>query len=508
MLKSLEPTDSCLSNSFMNLIYQLKERAKMHPERTALIDQTREISYVELYQEVSSGAQFLLDRGLVKGDCLLVVEPISIDLYIHLLSAFHTGITVMLIDPAAGKKVIQHSLSLHQVVGFIGSPKAHLLRLAIPEIRKIRHTFHTSSWVPFSKQWKTNKTVVPEPTEVKADTPALITFTSGSTGMPKAACRTHGFLIAQHAALSSALDFREGEVDLITLPVFAIANLASGMTSIIADTDLRKPAEADSAAILAQCKLHKITRCAASPAFFHKLYCDKSLDGLETIYTGGAPVFLQMLDAIQQEYPDLGIVTVYGSTEAEPISHVAWNEVTPEDHQAMKDGKGLLVGNPVPETKVMIYQPAEDGIGQITVTGDHVLKGYLNGIGDEETKIAHEGEIWHLTGDMGYLDNDGRLWLMGRESAVFQIDEKIIYPFGIECAVMQHPKIDRCAVVQYQGRSLLCLERSDCDLVKLKQDFPEYGYLEFIQVERVPIDRRHNAKVDYPVLYSMLDTIS
>ena len=490
----------------MNLIHQLEERATMHPDRTALIDKNRVISYSKLYQEVANGAHFLKSNGLQKGDCILIIEPISIDLYIHLLSAFHAGMTVMLIDPSVGKKVIQHNLTLHQVDGFIGSPKAHLLRLIIPKIRQIHHIFHTTKWMPLSKKWNTNTSGqdLPQPTQVNKDTPALITFTSGSTGMPKAACRTHGFLTAQHTALSSALAFEEGAVDLITLPVFAIANLASGMTSVIANTDLRVPAQADSAAIREQCLTHNITRCAASPAFFQKLHQDHCLDELKTIYTGGAPVFPHLLDNIQRNHPELGIITVYGSTEAEPISHIAWNEITEKDHQAMKNGKGLLVGEPVPETKVMIHQPAEDGIGQITVTGEHVLKGYLNGIGDDETKISHKGDIWHLTGDMGYLDTMGRLWLMGRESAVFQIGERMIYPFGIECAVMQHPMVHRCAVVQHNDRHLLCLE-GDGDLEAKEQDFSEYDYLEFTQVNQIPMDRRHNAKIDYPALHSMLD---
>ena len=107
--------------------------------------------------------------------------------------------------------------------------------------------------------------------DVPDDEPALVTFTSGSTGVPKAAVRTHGFLMAQHRALEKALEFAEGETDLITLPVFVLANLASGLTSVLADTDLRAPGKADAAAIREQCRRHGVTRCAASPAFFEAL---------------------------------------------------------------------------------------------------------------------------------------------------------------------------------------------------------------------------------------------
>ena len=495
----------------MNLVNQLARRASKHPRRLALVESGREISYGDLYANVRAGSQLLIDEGLKKGDCILILQPISIDLYIQLLAVLNAGMCVMFIDPSAGKEMMQHSLGLRQPDGLIGVAKAHLLRLNLPRIQKIKKKFHTTKWVPFSKKWNPPilpKAAIEEPAEVNHDTPALITFTSGSTGMPKATCRTHGFLLAQHAALSESLDYKDGEIDLITLPIFAIANLASGMTSVIANTDLRYPAKANSKAINKQCLEHQVTRCAASPAFFQKLHTDKMLPKFDTIYTGGAPVFPHLIDDIQRAHPELNIVTVYGSTEAEPISHITWEEVSESDHEAMRHGKGLLVGRPVSATKTMIYQPHKDGIGQIAVTGDHVLKGYLNGKGNEETKINHDGEIWHLTGDMGYFDSQHRLWLMGRESAIFHIDERFIYPFGIECAVMHHNLVRRCAVIQHKGKNLLCLETAEDKLDSVRQEYPQYHFLEFIYLEKIPMDTRHNAKVNYPSLASKLDQIT
>ena len=496
----------------MNLIKQLEQRSQEHPERIALIDVAGELSYGELYAEVCHGSEFLRQQGFKLGDCILIVEPINIGLYIRLLSIFHAGMTAIIIDPSTKKSALRSSLQLSVPDGFIGSAKAHLLRVTIPEIRKIKRCINTSGFVPLSKRWKSNKKEkrVTEPSAVGLDHPALITFTSGSTGMPKAACRSHGFLLAQHEALAESLDFKAGEVDLITLPIFAIANLASGMTSVIADTDLRYPAQADPVKINAQCREHKVTRCAASPAFFRKLFEDGIFPLFRTIYTGGAPVFPHLIDAIQSKYPDLNIVTVYGSTEAEPISHIAWDEVSEADHVAMKRGEGLLVGTAVSATDLMICESDfSDTIGEIAVAGDHVLKGYLHGKGDAETKFQKDGEIWHRTGDMGYLDKENRLWLMGRTSAVFKVGDRVVYPFSIECAVLHHHLVERCAVVEHGGKFLLCLELNGQGqgLEQVKADFAEYEYLEIIQLETVPMDKRHNAKVDYPELEKILSRL-
>ncbi len=483
---------------------EIQDHAEEHPDRIALIESGGEISYKDLYDEVCSGGALLRSNGLQNKNCILILEPISIKLYIHLLSVFHAGMTAMIVDPSVGKKVLSNCLNICKPDGYIASPKAHILRLTNPSIRNIKKHFHTRGFVPFSKRWQSNRSKI-EPETVNSTHPALITFTSGSTGIPKAACRTHGFLLAQHKALAEALDFRSGEIDLITLPIFAIANLASGMTSVIADTDLRFPALAHSQTIHRQCSTHQVTRSAASPAFFQKLHTDEELPAFKTIYTGGAPVFPNLIDAIQKAQPELEIVTVYGSTEAEPISHVSWKDLSEADHQAMRNGTGLLVGKPVTTTEVMICESLfDDTIGEIAVTGDHVLKGYLNGKGDEETKFTHDGKTWHRTGDIGYLDDEQRLWLMGRVSAVFEVENGPVYPFGIECAVMHHPQVERCAVISYQGTPLLCLELSQGNVSDIVADLIDYHFLKFIQLDHIPMDKRHNAKVHYPELNQIL----
>jgi len=516
----------------MNLVNYLADRAEKHPGRIALIEQPGSnavsISYVDLYAKVCDGAAQLKRLGLQSGDTVLILQPISIDLYISLLSVFHAGLTAMFIDPSAGKSMIRNSLALHPPQGFIGIAKAHLLRLTIPEIRNIPHHFHSSAWVPFSTKWRPQFAPLTSPSETTPETPALITFTSGSTGMPKAACRTHGFLLAQHAALAESLHYQEGEVDLITLPIFGLANLASGLTSVIADTDLRVPADATSENVYVQCGTHAVTRCAASPAFFAKLLADNRFPSFKAIYTGGAPVFPDLLKRIETAHPDLKIVTVFGSTEAEPIAHSFWHETPDADRKLMASGKGLLVGKAVEATQLRIIPdrngelitpltttqfddlelPVEE-VGEIVVTGDHVLKGYLNGKGDEETKFKVDGNVWHRTGDAAWRDTQDRIWLVGRCSAAIHRDEQVIYPFGIECAAQLRPEITRSALIEHQSQVTLVVELAEPSTdkqalsIELLQQFPDVEQVTFVTA--IPVDKRHNAKIDYPRLHSTLD---
>ena len=249
------------------------------------------------------------------------------------------------------------------------------------------------------------------------------------------------------------------------------------------------------------------------------------LPPFKTIYTGGAPVFPQRLDEITLAYPEMTLVTVFGSTEAEPIAHISWHDVTAKQREAMLTGGGLLVGKPVESTQLLII-PDQTGkaidpmtekelqhisltsgeIGEIIVSGEHVLKGYLRGIGDAENKIQVEGNVWHRTGDTARQDEDGHIWLMGRCSATIQHpDSSTIYPFAIECVAMSHPDVERCALVLHRHKVTLFVEGDGCDetceniLTSLKNPHIET----VLFTPHIPVDKRHHAKVDYVALRKM-----
>ena len=143
---------------------------------------------------------------------------------------------------------------------------------------------------------------------------------------------------------------------------------------------------------------------AMPPAFFEAmLEKPGSLASLRRIATGGAPVFPPLLERLATAAPQAEVFAVYGSTEAEPIAHIERGEISAEDRDRMRRGGGLLVGEAVPEIELRIIadcwgdpiQPlgnlgaleeicaADDQIGEIVVSGDHVLQGYLGGIGDD-----------------------------------------------------------------------------------------------------------------------------
>jgi olefin beta-lactone synthetase len=521
----------------MNIAEVLCSRAKVQPAAPAIIDvhrgKTRTLSFGELETESQRVAALLAEAGVRAGDGILVFHPMAAELYTALIGAFRIGAVPMFLDPSAGREHIARCCDLWSPKALVASAKAHVLRFTSHALRRIPLKFSIGMRVPGAVSWGDALSTAPLlMADCRADSPALVTFTSGSTGTPKAAVRTHGFLLEQHRVLKDSLRLSAGELDLTTLPIFVLANLGSGVCSLIPDADLRRPGMIQAEPIVRQIQIHRPSRTAASPAFLERLvnFCQERkirLTEFRNIFVGGAPVFPNLLKDIRGIAPHAVLTAVYGSTEAEPIAEIADTDIADSDFEAMIHGRGLLAGKPIANINLAVIRDhwnsplcpftteqflssrmPVDQPGEIVVSGAHVLSGYLNGRGDSETKFDVDGVRWHRTGDAGYLDSRGRLWLLGRCDARIEDQAGALFPFAVECAAQQVPGVRRVAVVSHQSRRLLAVEL-DCGsnsevLERLRIEIAWAKIDVFKVLDKIPVDKRHNAKVNYPELRALL----
>lgn len=519
----------------MNIASVLEEQARRVGARAAIVERGQTITFGALDRAAAAAASGMTAAGVTAGMRVLVFSPMSIGLYTTLIGLFRLGAVAVFVDPSAGRERLTRCIERVRPGAFVAVPRAHWLRLTTPVIRAIPIKVSIGGRVPGARRISTDgRGAATEMAPCSDDSPAIITFTSGSTGEPKAAVRTHGFLVAQHRALAESLALAPGDIDLCTLPIFLLANLASGVTSVIPDADLRSPGAIDAAPVVAQIAATGATRTVASPAFLERLATHLAstqgrLDSVRRIDTGGAPVFPTLLDRLAAVAPNAKIAAVYGSTEAEPIAKIDRREIIADDRLAMAGGAGLLAGTPVPSIRVLIVPdrwgrpvgPFDEGAlergalaagaaGEIVVSGGHVLPGYLDGDGDGDTKIHAGHRVWHRTGDAGYLDLHGRLWLLGRCSAKLDDDRGIVYPFAVECAASEIDGVVRTALVMHHGRRVLAAQISEhsTGVVAALLERLAWAHLDdVIVVDRIPVDRRHNAKVEYPALMQLLDRV-
>jgi olefin beta-lactone synthetase len=532
----------------MNIATLLRNQATARPDATALIDargpSVRRLTFAELDDASARVAGFLTaGLGLKAGARVLVLQPMSADLYIILAALFRAGLTAVFLDPGAGVAHVDQCCRMIPPDALIGIPKAHLLRLVSPALRAIPRAVSTGGWLPFSTRFDQYRGFAPAPeAAVDPKTPALLTFTSGSTGAPKAAVRSHGFLLAQHRALQAVLPPEAGDVHLSTMPVVLLTALASGATAVIPGIDLARPGRVDGAKALRQITTFGVTTISASPAFLERLVrAAGAMPGaaagatasaeaplhVRRIATGGAPVFPGLLRGLQRLAPGARLLPVYGSTEAEPIACTDASAITEQDWAAMQNGAGLLAGPPVADLDLLILPdrwgepvaPLSEAAlresalpsgapGEIVVSGPHVLQGYYQGQGDAQAKIRTESGVWHRTGDAGYLDPHGRLWLLGRCAARVTDTHGTLYPFAVEAAASCCAWVARSALVAQGGNRLLVVEPlrppAPAEVEELRGQLAWAAIDEVRLVRQIPTDRRHNAKVDYPRLYRLL----
>lgn len=491
--------------------------AAKYPDRVAIIDKKGQITFSELEQQVKNTASYFSKKGIHQGDRVLVFVPMGVDLYRIVLALFEIGAAAVFLDEWVNKKRMEECCKVAQCHAFIGIPKARFLAFFSSELRRI--PIHLGT-----KYISGLENTLPGPS-VKSEDTALITFTTGSTGIPKAANRTHGFLREQFKVLVGEINPLPGEVSIPALPIVLLINLATGCTSLIADFKSSKPELMDANKNLDQINFYKVNSIIASPFFIKQLAkcaINKKiqLPLLRKIFTGGAPVFPSEAKMYCEAFPKVEIEIVYGSTEAEPISAIKADELIKENSLT----KGLNVGKPDRNAQVEIIQLhdgiiecvndtafqklvlPEEAIGEIIVSGPHVLDAYFNNENAlKRNKIFVESQCWHRTGDSGFMNN-GNLFLTGRCNALIFLDDKIISPFVYEGYFQTIPGIEIGTILK-KDKEIIAVIECDPDankeeittrLKKIKAPLVPFATIAWIS--KMPRDPRHHSKIDYEKL--------
>ncbi|TAE08878.1 MAG: AMP-dependent synthetase [Bacteroidetes bacterium] len=523
-----------LENAPFNIVDLFYEQARANPAKTALIDKDNHvISFGELEQQITETAQYFWHKGIRQGDRVLVFVPMSIDLYRTVLALFRIGATSVFLDEWVSMARLEVCCQVAQCKAFIGIWKARLIGYFSKELRKIPIWLGTG----YRKVGKQASGQYDNFQLTHENDIALLTFTTGTTGTPKAAKRTHGFLKAQLEALVGKLEPRFDDVDMPVLPIVLLINLATGTPSVIANFKASKPNSLKPARLLAQIEQHQVNRIIASP-FVIKALAQYALDKqlacptLRKIFTGGAPVFPTEAQLYTKAFPTARIEIVYGSTEAEPISGCLAQDCHVDNPLQKEENtyKGLYVGEVASSATVKIIKITDSPIavqseaeleamelpagevGEIIVAGKHVLREYFN---NEEAllrnKIFIDGVCWHRTGDSGFWVEGwkgGReLYLMGRCNAIIRQGGKAFFPFVFEHYFQQIQGVVMGTILEAKGEIAACVELAypaekgtiETQILALPAPIDKIHFL-----AKMPRDLRHNSRIDYQALSKLL----
>ena len=503
-----------------NVTSLLDTAARRVPQRAALCTRSHSVTFSQLQQNVCQCANLLSRRGLHHGDRVIIMIPMSPALYTALLAVIRCGATAVFVDPWISMRRIAAFAAFADPSGFIGVPKSHLLRLLNPRLATLALTASTGPapfGLParFSLKAATKESADHAMAPVTPDESALITFTTGSSGTPKGANRTHRFLLAQHHALCNELDYRDNDVDMPMFPVFALRNLAAGITSVIPEIDFKKVSDANPQRLLQQIVQNKVTIVTASPPLLDALAALPEPPPLRRIITGGAPIRSTQLNAWQKAFPDTHIEIVYGSTEAEPVAHISAAQ-----RLATNESLGICCGHPVDAVTARIIKITRTPVsadeldaltlpqgqtGELIVSADHVCRDYFrNPQAVLQNKIIqNDGHCGHRMGDTGFFDTSGRFILTGRVHTTILRGNDLLHAQLVEAhalALMQQAL--RVAALETNQQLTLVVQGPTIPDAAQTLDADHVIFTR----RQLPLDPRHNAKIDYPKLRKLLNT--
>ncbi len=516
----------------INVCTRIFAASQLHPERLALsIPQMQglqyqgeeNLSYGELAERCAQMQHGLKKLGLMIGDRVLILARPQVQTYVLMLALLSLGLVPVLIDRGMSRPRILASIRVSRAKIAIGEVAVLRLWWLFPPLWKLpRYALNGhAAGVNDLRPLMSKIADTPECELLDPSAHGLITFTSGSTGNPKGADRTHHSLIEQHLAIRAHWPDQDDDIDSPCFPVLVLHNLCCGISTIMPRVDLAAPAHVNGRQIMSQWRESGITRISAAPAFMSRvcqfaLSTKQQFPAIRAIAIGGSTLPYDLVINLDMIFPNAEIMLVYGSTEAEPIAEI----FLPELRQYWQHYAGHLVGLPAVGAEVRIVDPdadldsesdvdiaavSADNIGEILVAGKHVLHGYVdNPAANKESKIPRaRGDVWHRTGDAGFFDPEGRIWLVGRIKDALWIENERVYTFAPEKDCDALAGVVRSALVQYQQQTILVLEATACPehrqllAILHKHGIPQAS---LVLVKKMPVDGRHNSKIDRTAL--------
>lgn len=550
-----------LTIDVMDLPDRVLEIARRDPERVAQIRVGRSVfgrrrqrttTYAELSHRAEATAVGLREIGVREGTLCSFMVPPGEDAMVLALALWRVGAVMVGIEPHShGMSTVARCLSRVGPEVFFGTPEAHLARRLFgwgrgtvrtkivvggPSLPGMR------SLASLERPWLG----APRPASVTGDDPAVIAFTTGSTGNPKPTVMTHRNLTSMIRGISAQWGLSDdgGVIDMPTFPIFWIIGLSHGGTVVVPPMNFatKGPGHAKPAMLASVIADHEVGSMFASPALLTNLaeHCQRErieLSSIRRIVAGGAEIYGPLYAAVKKVVPDGEMYSNYGATEALPVAEIDGTTVLTETWPRTEAGEGLCVGDPLPGVEVRIIE-IHDGpidsiadahtvapgvIGEVIARSAHISDHYYDAPDDMRANKIVDGDTrWHRLGDTGWLDDRGRLWVCGRVSHRVAAEERTYYPLCCEPVFNSHPDVARSALTKAPiGTGTLSPGTDPAAVIVIElvpAARPRQGEVAqqiqhlaashdatagidtFAFIDHLPVDRRHNAKIDRPAL--------
>ena len=446
----------------MNTTELLSITAMIVPDRHAIVFDDQRITFGELGERVNRLANGLADLGVGAGDRVAVMQ---VNCNEHIESYFATAKLDAIFVPInfrARAEELSFMLNDSGVKAIIlGQRYQDMLRQVKPELTTLEHQITLEApaddFVYYEDLIANASDDERFPTADGEDV-TIIMFTAGTTGTPKGVMLSHNSFSSYILANVEPVDMDVAEKNILTVPLHHIAGVQAVMAAIYGGRTLVLQRQFDEEGWMKLVQDEQVNRAMMVPTMLKRLMDQPSfgsydLSSLRVITYGAAPMPLEVIKKAIAEFPNTRFINAFGQTEtASTIT------MLPPDAHEIREGdpdydaklKRLgSIGKPLPDVEVRIVD--EDGNdvplgenGEIVARGERLMKGYWNR--EEATKETLRGG-WLYTGDLGYWDDEGYIFLSGRAKDFLKRGGEMIAPEEVEQIIMSHPAVDEAAII-------------------------------------------------------------
>jgi acyl-CoA synthetase (AMP-forming)/AMP-acid ligase II len=448
----------------MNLTGLLRERAAAYPDRIAYIYEDDQVTFAEFDRRVDSVAAALRASGVRPGDRVAILDKNSLPYVELLFGAARAGAVqvpvnyrlaadeIAYIVDNAEARILVAGAEFVPILDAIAGRLEHTEDLIVVGPTEAYQDYATWSGSDRASEERTESESEREPAgEDNSGEVFVQLYSSGTTGLPKGVMLTHDNFLALLPMVDQLWDLKPESINMVAMPMYHIAGCTLAVGAVYAGIPGVIMREPDPVAIAKAIEAHRVTHVFLVPVlllFMQQIpqVREADLSSLQLLLYGASPISDEVLAGAMRLLPGTGFMQVYGLTETTG----AITYLPPEDH--VPDGPRLRsAGVPNPTTELKIIDPAtgEDTppgqVGEIVCRSPQNMRGYWSL--EQATRDTLLPDGWLRTGDAGYLDEDGYLFIHDRVKDMIISGGENIYPAEVENVLMSHPAVADCAVI-------------------------------------------------------------
>lgn len=467
----------------MNTTDFLNVAVAICPDRDFSVFEKSRLSYEQTNERIKKLTNVLVGLGVVKGDkvgMLSVNCPQYIETYFATAKA--GGIFVPLNFRAKADE-LNYMINTAQIkVLFVGERYIDLVRGILPDLKGLETCISIDGPQEGMLDYETQVASGSDDeffTEIEDEDVTILMFTSGTTGRPKAVPLTHNSFATYILDNVQPADPETEERNILTVPLYHVAGLQAVLAAVFGGRTLIMMRQFDVKEWMETVQTEKADRAMLVPTMIKQVIDDSDfskfdLSSLRIITYGAAAMPLQVIRKAIQVFPGVSFINAFGQTETgstitmlSPEDHDITG--TPDEQQKKLNRLASSIGKPLPDVEVRIID--ENGnpvptnvVGEIVARGPRIMKGYYQDA--EKTAKAFTKDGWLRTSDLGYMDEDGYIFLAGRADDLIIRGGENISPKEVEEVISSHHKIEEAAVI---GVPSVEWGQEPCAIVVLKK---------------------------------------